>query len=91
MEDWRIKISVLWLCGFGTAITTIVLEFYEPGVIDQIRSGEKEELAMGPEYLILLSILLLIPLAMAFLSQILKEGQTTGRTSSRVQLLPSLR
>jgi FtsH-binding integral membrane protein len=48
---------------------TIVLDFYEPGVIDQIRLGEKG----GPGFLFLFSILLLFPLIMAFLCQTLKD------------------
>jgi FtsH-binding integral membrane protein len=71
MEDLALKnrLSVLWLINGVGGLATIVLDFYEPNVIDQIRSGEKG----GPGFLFLFSILLLFPLVMAFLCQTLKD------------------
>jgi hypothetical protein len=73
LEDWKIKIAMLWLVSSVGALATMILEFYEPSVIDQIRSGEKGGMKIGPEYLSLLAIIYLVPLVMAFLSLTLKE------------------
>jgi hypothetical protein len=69
----NVRLSVLWLVSSVGGLATIILEFYEPSVIDQIRSGEKGGMKIGPEYLSLLAIVLLIPLFMAFLSLTLKD------------------
>jgi len=68
-----VRLSVLWLITEVGALGTIILEFYLPGVIDQIRMGEKGGMKIGPEILLLLAILSLVPLVMAFLSLTLKD------------------
>jgi len=76
MEDLmlhKVRLSVLWLVSEVGALATMILEFYEPGVIDQIRSGEKGGMKIGPELLLLLAIIFLVPLVMAFLSLTLKD------------------
>jgi len=71
MEDLALKnrLSVLWLINGVGGLASTVLEVYEPGVIDQITSGEKG----GNGFLLVISILLLFPLVMAFLCQTLKD------------------
>jgi len=51
-----------------------ILGLVEPGVIEQIIAGEVEGMKIGPELLLLLAILLLVPLVMAFLSLTLKDS-----------------
>ncbi len=72
MEDWRIKISVLWLFAVIIGLLTILLSLFEPGVLDQIIAGQYEGQRLTPEILLGLTVFLLIPLVMAFLSLILK-------------------
>ncbi len=72
MEDWRIKISVLWLFAVIIGLLTILLSLFEPGVLDQIIAGQYEGQRLAPEILLGLTVFLLIPLVMAFLSLILK-------------------
>ncbi len=72
MEDWRIKISVLWLFAVIIGVLTILLSLFEPGVLDQIIAGQYEGQRLTPEILLGLTTFLLIPLVMAFLSLILK-------------------
>ncbi len=69
----KTRLSVLWLINAVSGLASTLLEFYEPGVIDQIRSGVKRGEPIGPAYLLLLSIVFLVPLIMAFLSQTLKD------------------
>ena len=73
MEDWKIKISVLWLFKEGTLLADLILVLWEPGVIAQIMAGEIEGEKIGPEFLLLFAIFMLVPLVMAFLSLTLKN------------------
>lgn len=61
LEDWKTKVSVLWLSGYVTSLTTIVLE---------TGSGLK---AISPDFLLPISIISLVGPAMAFLTQILGD------------------
>ncbi len=71
MEDWRIKLSVLWLFAITTGLLTIIISFLEPGVIQGIIAGQLEGQTIGPQTLLLSAALLLVPPAMAFLSLVL--------------------
>ena len=53
-------------------ILTILLSLFEPGVLDQIMAGQYEGQKLTPEILLVLTVFLLVPLVMAFLSLILK-------------------
>jgi len=74
LEDWKIKIAVLWIfLAVGFSALTIV-SLIMPGAIEQIIAGEIEE--MGPiteGMLFFFAIFWLIPLTMAFLSLTLKD------------------
>ncbi len=69
----KVRLSVLWLVSEVGMLAMTILEFYLPGVIDQIRMGEKEGVKMGPELLLFFTIMFLVPLVMAFLSLTLKN------------------
>jgi hypothetical protein len=75
MEDWKIKIAVLWVI-FGYAWVVFgALGLYEPGYIEEIIAGEiVGEGPITPEMILLLAIMLLIPPIMAFLSLALKDS-----------------
>ncbi len=68
MEDVKIRLAVLWLIGTVGGLSSLVFEFYEPGVIDDIRSGVKNGFTIGPEYLLALVVLFTVSLIMAFVS-----------------------
>jgi hypothetical protein len=70
----KTKISVLWLFEEVAFLAYMMLTTLEPGVIEQIMAGEIEGMKIGPEILLLLAILLLVPLVMAFLSLTLKDS-----------------
>jgi hypothetical protein len=61
LENWKIKVSVLWISGYMTSLTTIVLE---------TGSGLK---MLDPGLLLPISIISLIGPVMAFLTQILAD------------------
>jgi hypothetical protein len=76
LEDWRIKISVLWLVIDVAYLADLILAIMEPGTIAQLMTGEMGGTKTGPELLLLVAILLLAPLLMAFLSLTLKNSAT---------------
>ncbi len=74
MEDWKIKISVLWLFSAVAFLAHQILALLEPGVIAGIMAGEVEGMKIGSELILLFAILFLVPLIMAFLSLTLKDS-----------------
>jgi hypothetical protein len=75
LEDWRIKISVLWLFKDIALLTALTLGSLEPGVLEEFLStGTISGIKIGPEVLLLFALLVLVPLMMAFLSLILNSS-----------------
>jgi hypothetical protein len=74
MEDWKIKISVLWLFSAVAFLAHQILALLEQGVIAGIMAGEVEGMKIGPELILLFAVLFLVPLIMAFLSLTLKDS-----------------
>lgn len=74
MEDWKIKISVLWLFVAIAILAHQILVLMEPGIIAQLMAGEAEGQKIGPELILFFAILMLVPLVMAFLSLTLKDS-----------------
>lgn len=74
MEDWKIKISVLWLFAVVAFLAHQILVLMEPGIIAQLMGGEAEGQKIGPELISFFAILMLIPLAMSLLSLTLKDS-----------------
>lgn len=68
LEDWRIKVSVLWLVWESAALVTPIMEQFIPGYLEETL---KE---VTPELLLLLAIVMLIAPIMALLSLILKDS-----------------
>jgi len=74
LEDWKIKIAVLWLIYGGAGFASFILGISEPGIIEQVMAGEIEGIKITPEILLIDTIFLLIPFVMAFLSLTLKDS-----------------
>ena len=74
LEDWKIKISVLWLFVAVAILAHQILVLMEPGIIAQLMAGEAEGQKLGPELILFFAILMLVPLVMAFLSLTLKDS-----------------
>ena len=74
MEDWKIKISVLWLFSVVAGVAGGFFTLMEPGVLQQIMAGEVEGMRIGPGLLLMYAIVILVPLVMAFLSLTLKDS-----------------
>lgn len=74
MEDWKIKITVLWLFTSIAFLAHQILVLMEPGIIAQLMAGEAEGQKISPELILFFAILMLIPMVMAFLSLTLKDS-----------------
>ncbi|MDY9924688.1 DUF6326 family protein [Methanosarcina sp.] len=74
MEDWKIKISVLWLFASIAFLAHQIIVLMEPGIIAQLMAGEAEGQKIGPGMILFFAILMLVPMIMAFLSLTLKES-----------------
>ncbi len=74
LEDWKIKIAVLWLIYAAVGLGYGSFMLWEEGVIEQIMAGELHGAEIGPEVMLINAISLLIPLVMAFLSLTLKDS-----------------
>ena len=69
MEDWKIRISVLWLFAIVSDLANVLMSLAYPGILEELMTGE---LAMGPEMMLVGAIIVLIPLVMAVLTLTLK-------------------
>jgi len=74
LEDWKIKISVLWLFASIAFLAHQILVLMEPGIIAHLMAGEAEGQKIGPELILFFAIIMLVPMLMAFLSLILKDS-----------------
>jgi Ca2+/H+ antiporter len=74
MEDWKIKISMLWIIFGILGVWMPFSELYQPGYLEELISGFKEGSLITPEMILVFAILAIIPLAMAFLSLTLKDS-----------------
>ena len=74
LEDWKIKIAVLWVfLAVGFSAMTM-LSLVMPGGIEQIIAGEIEGMAINDALLLSIAVFWLVPLTMAFLSLTLKDS-----------------
>ena len=71
MEDIRLKLSALWIVRMLTGLQGDVMRMMDPNVLDEILSGTSE-VPITDEILASMGILMLIPIAMVFLSLELK-------------------
>ena len=71
MEDMKVKLSTLWVVVMFNIAFADIVGFVHPGALEQIMTGEVG-FELTPGILLVFSILLEIPIAMIFLSRVLK-------------------
>jgi len=71
LEDWKIKIAVLWLFVIISDLGNIMMALAYPGVLEELMTGGE---AMAPEWMLVGAIVMLIPLVMAVLTLTLKDS-----------------
>ena len=69
MENWKTKLSVLWLMNSFSIMSMVLLNLFESGDLTHI----VPPLAVDDWSLLLISVAILVNLAMAFLSQSLAD------------------
>ena len=75
MEDWKIKIAVLWVFVAVSFSALTMIALLMPGGIEQLIAGESEEFgAITEGVLLFFAIFWLVPLTMAFLSLTMKDS-----------------
>jgi len=74
MEDWKIKLAVLWIFLAVSMSAYYILMFMLPGVIEEIIAGEMGGDPITEGVLLVSALFWLIPLTMAFLSLTLKDS-----------------
>jgi hypothetical protein len=74
LEDWKIKISVLWLIYAMALSAYTTVAILMPGVLaDLVNEGTMAGMEITPEVLLLMAVLMLVPLLMAFAALVLKD------------------
>ena len=73
LEDWKIKISAIWIVLGIVGVWIPFSEFYTPGYLEEVISGFHEGGLITPEFILVIAIIMLIPLVMAVLSLTLKD------------------
>ena len=71
---WKARIAVLWLFMAVAMSVHSITGFMEPGMIEEIMSGEIEGLKLGTGMLVFMALFWLVPLWLAFVSMTLKDS-----------------
>jgi membrane-associated HD superfamily phosphohydrolase len=74
LEDWKIKIAMLWLVYECGSIVTFIFDAWTPGWIERTTAGEMMGLKLTPEMLLVFSIMYVVPQLMAFATLTLKDS-----------------
>jgi len=70
---WKLRIATLWIF-FGVAMpTAMLLWMVQPGAIKEIMTGTVEGEDLSGPSMVVMALFILIPLAMAFLTLVLKD------------------
>ncbi len=69
MEDWKIRVSVLWLFVIVSDLANVLMSLSHPGILEELETYAE---SMGPEMMFAGAIIILIPLVMAVLTLTLK-------------------
>jgi hypothetical protein len=71
--DTRSRISTLWIVVLFSIVLADILGFITPGTLREFMTGHAGSLRITPEILLVFAVLLEIPVAMVFLSRVLKD------------------
>jgi hypothetical protein len=75
LEDWKIRVSLLWLIYEMALSAYMSLGTLMPNVLkDFIDTGELTGIQVTPEILLLFAVLLMVPLVMAFVTVALGDA-----------------
>ncbi|MBI5971535.1 MAG: hypothetical protein HY884_10330 [Deltaproteobacteria bacterium] len=72
IEDMKIRLSTLWIVVMFNMVFADILTFITPGVLKEMMTGYAGEIQITKGILLVFAVLLEIPIAMIFLSRVLK-------------------
>jgi Family of unknown function (DUF6326) len=72
MEDMKAKLSTIWIFVMFNMVFADIFSFMYPGALQQIMAGNADVTQITPEFLLIAAIVTEIPIAMVFLSRLLK-------------------
>jgi len=72
IEDVKVKLSTFWVFVMFNMLAADILIFEYPGFLKGIMTGYAEKLRITPGLLLIAAIMMEIPIAMIFLSRVLK-------------------
>lgn len=72
IEDRKVLFSTLWIFVMFNMLAADILSFMVPGFLAQLMTGYAEEIHITPGFLLVAAIMMEIPMAMIFLSRIMK-------------------
>lgn len=70
--DTKLRMSTLWIVVLFNMLFADILNFITPGILQEITTGYAGSLQITPGILLVFAALLEIPIAMIFLSRVLK-------------------
>ena len=72
MKDMKVILSTLWVFVMFNMLSADILSFMYPGFLKELMTGYAGEIQITPGFLLVAAIMLEIPIAMIFLSRVLK-------------------
>jgi Sec-independent protein secretion pathway component TatC len=72
-NDMKVKISALWIVVMLNMVSADIIGFMNPGDLQKILTGNVG-INITQELLLIFSVMMEIPIAMVFLSRVLKSG-----------------
>ena len=74
LEEMKAKLSTLWIFIMFNMAFADIFSFMYPGFLQQIMTGNADGTQITPGFLLIAAIVTEIPIAMVFLSRLLKHG-----------------
>ena len=74
IEEMKAKLSTLWIFIMFNMAFADIFSFMYPGFLQQIMTGNADGTQITPGFLLIAAIVTEIPIAMVFLSRLLKHG-----------------
>jgi hypothetical protein len=74
VDEMKAKLSTLWIFILFNMAFADIFSFMYPGALQQIMTGNAEGTQVTPAFLLIAAMVTEIPIAMVFLSRLLKQG-----------------
>ena len=71
VAETKAKLSTLWIFVMLNMIFADIFSFMYPGALEQIMTGNAEQIQITPEFLLVAAVMTEIPIAMVLLSRVL--------------------